>query len=109
LLPVIVEKKVTGEATVLQLFDVHLKGNQTKRVAGCRVVNGLVERAKRARVVRSGVTLHEGSLHTLRHMKREITEARKGMECGLSLELFDDLREGDLVQIFQEIERPGVL
>ena len=60
LLPVIIEKKVTGEATVLQLFDVHLKGNQTKRVAGCRVVNGLVEKAKRARVVRNSITLHEG-------------------------------------------------
>ena len=42
-------------------------------------------------------------------MKKDITEARKGMECGLSFAEFDDLQEGDLVQAYQEIEKPGVL
>jgi translation initiation factor IF-2 len=59
-LPVIVETRVTGEATVLQLFDIHLKAKQTKQVAGCRVINGLVEKSKFAKVVRDGVTIHEG-------------------------------------------------
>jgi len=60
LLPAVVEKKVTGEANVLQLFDIHLKGRRTKKVAGCRVINGLVEKSRQARVVRDGVTVHEG-------------------------------------------------
>jgi translation initiation factor IF-2 len=60
LLPVTIETKVTGEATVLQLFDIQLKAKQTKKIAGCRVINGLVEKSKFARVVRGGVTIHEG-------------------------------------------------
>ena len=60
LLPVIVETRVTGEAGVLQLFEITLKSKTTKKVAGCRVTNGLVERSKYARVVRSGKIIHEG-------------------------------------------------
>jgi translation initiation factor IF-2 len=53
--------------------------------------------------------LRSGSLETFRHMKKDITEARKGMECGLSFDKFEDLREGDLIQVYQEIEKPGTL
>lgn len=60
LLPPVIEKRVSGEATVLQLFDIHLKGKQTKKVAGCRVTNGVVDKNKLARVVRDGTTIHEG-------------------------------------------------
>jgi translation initiation factor IF-2 len=62
LLPVVIETRVTGEATVLQLFDIHLKAKQIKKVAGCRVVNGVVDKSKLARVVRNGATIHEGTL-----------------------------------------------
>jgi translation initiation factor IF-2 len=128
LLPPKVEKKVTGEANVLQLFDIHLKGRRTKQVAGCRVVNGLVEKSKSARVVRDGTTVHEGlytsscvlalwrsccfysgPLGTLKHGKKDMTEIRKGMECGISFADFEDLRPDDLIQMYQEIEKPGVL
>lgn len=60
LLPVIIETRVTGEAVILQTFDIQLKAKQTKRVAGCRVMNGIIEKSKFARLVRDGVTLHEG-------------------------------------------------
>lgn len=62
LLPPIIEKKVTGEANVQQIFDIHVKSRQTKQVAGCRVINGLVEKARHGRVVRDGATIHEGKL-----------------------------------------------
>ena len=61
LLPVTVEKKVTGEANVLQLFDIALKGKQTMKVAGCRVINGTIEKNKMARVVRAGAVVFEGT------------------------------------------------
>ncbi len=61
LLPTIKETKVTGEATVLQLFDIHLKTKQLKKIAGCRVINGIVEKAKSARIVRDGSVIHEGT------------------------------------------------
>lgn len=59
LLPVVIEKTVTGEAEVLQIFDIHVKKQVTK-VAGCRVTNGLVEKAKQVRVLRDGQIIHEG-------------------------------------------------
>ncbi|KXN90545.1 Translation initiation factor IF-2 [Leucoagaricus sp. SymC.cos] len=109
LLPTIKETKVTGEASVLQLFDIQLKAKQMKKIAGCRVVNGIIEKAKFARIVRNGSVVHEGSLDTMRILKKDVTEVRKGSECGLSFLDFADLREGDLIQMYQTIEKPGVL
>ena len=72
LLPPVIEKRVTGEATVLQLFDIHVKGKKTKQVGGCRVSNGVVAKDKIARVVRNGQIVHEGEstiifVYGLRH------------------------------------------
>lgn len=61
LLPSIVETKVTGEANVLQIFDIRLKSKQTMKVAGCRVANGVVEKSKHVRVVRNRETVFEGT------------------------------------------------
>ncbi|KAL0063317.1 translation initiation factor IF-2 [Marasmius tenuissimus] len=109
LLPVVIEKSVTGEADVLQIFEIQLKSKQTTKVAGCRVSNGLVERSKQARVVRNGEIIHEGPVETLRQLKKDVMEVRKGTECGLNLAGFSDLREGDLIQMFSVVEKPGTL
>ncbi|KAG6832679.1 hypothetical protein H0H92_012251 [Tricholoma furcatifolium] len=110
LLPVIIETRVTGEAVILQLFDIQLKAKQTKKVAGCRVNNGIVEKNKFARLVRNGVTVHEGSLDTMRILKKDVTEIRKGTECGLCFgPTFSDIQVGDLIQMYDKIEKPGVL
>ena len=60
LLPVIMETKVTGEATILQLFDINLKQKQTMKIAGCRVTNGVIEKQKFARVLRNGNIIFDG-------------------------------------------------
>lgn len=133
LLPPIIETKVTGEANVLQLFDIHLKSKRTMKVAGCRVTNGIVDKSKHVRVVRNRETIFEGTfrlnpssvffatsfltafislpgrLDTLRHLKKDITEAGKGLECGISIEGFGGLEVGDLIQVFEKIEKPGIL
>ncbi len=62
MLPKTIETKVTGEATVLQLFDITSKAKQLIKVAGCRVTNGLIEKQKYARVIRLGQVVHEGKL-----------------------------------------------
>ncbi|KAJ4467438.1 initiation factor 2 [Lentinula edodes] len=108
LLPVIIEKKITGEVQVLQIFDIQAK-KQVVKVAGCRVTNGMVERSKQARVIRNGETVHEGPIETLRVIKKDVMEVRKGSECGLSLANFSDLQAGDSIQMFTIIEKPGVL
>lgn len=126
LLPVTIERRVRGEATVLEIFDIHLKAKKIMKVAGCRVSNGVVEKSKAARVVRNGETVFEGTrskfefatgahvtptgrLDTFRHLKKDITEAGKGLECGISLEGYSELQAGDMIQMYEEIEIPGSL
>lgn len=109
LLPCTYETKVTGEATVLQLFDIHLKGKMTKKIAGCRVSNGTIEKSKGARVVRNGQVIHEGVLDALKQHKKDLLEVKKGTECGIGLQDYEELRNGDLIQMYQTIEIPGVL
>ncbi|KAL1758305.1 P-loop containing nucleoside triphosphate hydrolase protein [Schizophyllum commune] len=110
LLPKIIETRVIGEANVVQLFDISMKGKVTKKIAGCRVSNGVLQRDKLLRVIRNGTTVYEeGSLDTMRHHKSDVMEVRKGIECGLNISGYDDLREGDMIQMFERVEKPGIL
>ncbi|OCB84214.1 initiation factor 2 [Sanghuangporus baumii] len=105
LLPRIVEKRVTGEAKVLEIFDITGKAKSIIKVAGCRVSNGIIEKNKQARVLRGGETVHDGTLSALRILKREVLEVKKGLECGISLNDFNDLRAGDHLQFYEEVEK----
>ncbi|KAG8829277.1 hypothetical protein FRC17_006847 [Serendipita sp. 399] len=110
LLPPIVEHRVVGEASVQQMFEIDLKGKKTLKVAGCRVTNGTLEKNKPIRLMRNGATIHDGNLDTFRHLKKDITEARKGMECGLSLSSYSgDFLVGDVIQMYEVITKPSVL
>lgn len=73
MLPKLIETKVTGEATVLQLFNITAKSKQILKVAGCRITNGLVEKHKFARVIRDGSIIHEGNMHFLSVLRRSLT------------------------------------
>ncbi|KAL5511687.1 IFM1 [Sanghuangporus vaninii] len=105
LLPRIVEKRVTGEAKVLEIFDITGKAKSIIKVAGCRVSNGIIEKNKQVRVLRNGETVHDGTLSALRILKREVLEVKKGLECGISLNDFNDLRAGDHLQFYEEVEK----
>ncbi|KAI1794532.1 initiation factor 2 [Ganoderma leucocontextum] len=109
LLPPIIEKRVTGEATVLQLFDIGLKAKKTTQVGGCRVTNGIVEKSKHARVMRDGKAVYEGRLDTLKQHKKDMLEAARGTECGMNLAGFNDLRVGDIIEMYEEVSLPGKL
>ncbi|KAG6379055.1 hypothetical protein JVT61DRAFT_11491 [Boletus reticuloceps] len=108
LLPCAYDIKVTGEATVLQLFDIQTKGT-CKRIAGCRVTQGIVQRSSSVRVLREGKTVYEGSIDALKQLKKDVAEVRKGSECGVSLQDVDNLQDGDVIQMFQKIEIPAQL
>jgi len=109
LLPVTIEKHVVGEATVQRVFEIQLKGKEVMYIAGCRVGNGSMQKDKKVRIIRGDKEVYDGPLCTLRQVKKEITEARKGTECGIGLDMFKDIKEGDLIQCYQIIEKPGVL
>ncbi|KAL8924739.1 MAG: hypothetical protein Q9172_002557 [Xanthocarpia lactea] len=107
LLPVKVEMKVLGEAEIAKSFEVGIGGSRTVWVAGCRVRNGLIAKKLKVRVLRGGEggeVVFQGQLISLKHVKKDITEARKGMECGMSFENWSDFKEGDQVQSFEETE-----
>jgi len=109
LLPPILETKVTGEANVSQVFEIRLKSKKMVKVAGCRVTNGIVDKSKHVRVVRDRETIFEGHLDTFKHHKKDITEAGKGLECGISIGGFEGFEAGDLIQVFEKIEKLGIL
>ncbi|KAL8766680.1 MAG: hypothetical protein Q9209_006610 [Squamulea sp. 1 TL-2023] len=107
LLPVKTEVKVLGEAEVAKGFEVGTSGRKTIWVAGCRVRNGVVGKNQKVRVLRGGEggeIVFEGQLISLKNLKKDISEARKGMECGMSFESWSDFKEGDQVQSFEERE-----
>ncbi|ORX62468.1 translation initiation factor IF-2 [Hesseltinella vesiculosa] len=104
MLPPVVTTQVLGEASILQLFDITIKGKQTKPVAGCRVTNGIINRNGKVRVIRNKESIWEGQLDTLRQVKKDINEAKKGLECGMAFEGFTDFQPGDIIQQIQTIE-----
>jgi translation initiation factor IF-2 len=63
LLPALFETRVSGEATVMQIFEIKLKAKQTKKIAGCSVIHGAINKTRKARVVRGGATVHTGMIY----------------------------------------------
>ncbi|GJJ74280.1 translation initiation factor IF-2 [Entomortierella parvispora] len=104
LLPKDIEIQVVGEAKVAQVFPIKMKGGQTQNVAGCRIVNGGVTRKEDVRIVRDGEVIWDGRLSTLKRIKEDIQEAKKGTECGMEFEGFQDFKEGDVIQSIKKIE-----
>ncbi|ORZ16952.1 translation initiation factor IF-2 [Absidia repens] len=104
MLPAVITTQVIGEASILQVFDISVKGRETKPVAGCRVTNGTISRNGKVRIVRDKNTIWEGELDALRQVKKDISEAKKGLECGMSFEGFDQFQAGDVIQHLQTIE-----
>ncbi|KAL1836394.1 hypothetical protein VTJ49DRAFT_5218 [Mycothermus thermophilus] len=102
-LPTVVVKKVVGEAEVLQIFAINVRARKFKNIAGCRVGNGVIKKGSRARVMRGGENVYEGTIETLKHVKKDVDEMRKGSECGMSFAGWDELQEGDIIQTYEEI------
>lgn len=105
LLPPITEMRVLGEASVVELFDINVKGRTFKRVAGVRVGNGNITRQGSVRVIRGGETVYTGRLDTFKHHKKDINHAGKGLECGLGFENFQDMKAGDVIQSIEMTSR----
>ncbi|KAL8818513.1 MAG: hypothetical protein Q9191_007926 [Dirinaria sp. TL-2023a] len=95
-------KRVLGEAEVAMVFDINVRGRRTVPVAGCKIRNGVVAREKKVMVRRGGEVVYDGSLSSLKNRKQDVSEMRKGTECGISFDAWTDFRVGDLVQSYEE-------
>ena len=74
------------------------------KVAGCMVTDGIIKRGCKVRLLRDNIVVHEGSLKTLRRFKDEVKEVRESMECGMAFENYEDIRPGDVIEIFTREE-----
>jgi translation initiation factor IF-2 len=96
------EEIVTGEAEVRAVFRVPRVG----AVAGCYVRDGQITRGSKVRFLREGVIIWKGTITSLRRFKDDVREVASGFECGIGLSDFQDLKEGDVIETFEEREIP---
>ncbi|CAG8563718.1 963_t:CDS:10 [Cetraspora pellucida] len=109
MLPPVLESIITGEATILQVFQINVKNREFRPVAGCRIVNGTIFKSQKVRIIRNNKQMWEGPLESLKHLKKDVTEAKKGLECGISFEGFTDFKEGDVIHSIVVKEVPRTL
>ena len=88
---------VTGHVEVRRVFKISRIGS----IAGCHVTDGLVARSHRVRLIRDGIVVYDGRIASLRREKDDVREVREGFECGIHLDAFDDIKEGDTIETFQ--------
>ncbi len=96
LLDPIYEEKVIGNAEIRQTFKVSNVGT----IAGCYVLDGKIERNAGVRIIRDSVVIHEGKLASLKRFKDDVKEVAKSYECGVQIENYNDLKEGDIIEVF---------
>ena len=102
LAPVYVEKNI-GNAEVRQTFRISNVGT----IAGCFVLDGKLERNAGVRVIREGVVIHDGKLVSLKRFKDDVKEVSKGFECGIQIQDYNDVKEGDIIEAYiqEEVKR----
>ena len=98
-----IKENFIGYANIKEVFKVSGVG----KVAGCLVTEGVARRSAGVRLLRDNVVIHEGTLKTLKRFKDEVAEVQSGQECGMAFENYDDIRDGDVIEIFEreEVER----
>ncbi|RIN00150.1 translation initiation factor IF-2 [Staphylococcus shinii] len=94
------EEQVIGQAEVRQTFKVSKVGT----IAGSYVIDGKITRNAGVRVIRDGVVQFEGELDTLKRFKDDVKQVAQGYECGITVEKFNDLKEGDIIEAFEMVE-----
>ncbi len=92
-----IREKFIGYAEILQVFKITGAG----KVAGCKITEGVARRSAGVRLLRDNVVIHEGKLKTLKRFKDEVREVQAGQECGMAFEHYEDIREGDVIEIFE--------
>ena len=95
------EEKVLGNAEIRQLF----KFSKVGIIAGSYVVEGIVKANAKARVIRDGIQIYDGSINSLQREKDSVKEVKKGLECGITISNFNDLKVGDIIEVYEMVEK----
>ena len=90
-----------GQAEIRQVFKVSGSG----KIAGCSVIDGTIKKGSKVRLLRSDVVVYDGTLKTLKRFKDDVKEAKSGFECGIALDNFDDIKENDIIECYDIVEK----
>ncbi len=101
----VISEEVTGQADVRETFVVGKVGT----IAGCKVSDGVITRNSKARLIRDGVVIYESKIASLKRFNEDAKEVKNGYECGIMLENFNDIKEGDVIETFKDVEEQVTL
>ena len=96
---------IVGNAEVREVFKISKVGT----IAGCMVTDGVVKRANPIRIIRDGIVVYAGKLHSLKRFKDDASEVRSGFDCGIRIDGFDDMQVGDVIVSCESREVKGTL
>ena len=97
----IFEENILGSAEVRKLF----KFSKVGTIAGSMVITGIVRRDAKARVIRDGVIIYDGAINTIAREKDQVKEVKSGIECGITIENFNDIKPGDIIEAYEIVEK----
>ena len=95
-----IKEEITATVEIREIFKITKVGT----VAGCMVKEGKINRNSRIRVIRDGIVVYTGELGSLKRFKEDVREVASGYECGLNIANFNDIKVGDMVEAYQEVE-----
>ena len=95
-----IEESITGSVEVRETFKISKVGT----IAGCFVTEGTISRNSQIRLIREGIVIYTGALGSLKRFKDDVKEVKNGYECGLNIEKYNDIKVGDIVEAFEEVE-----
>ncbi len=95
-----IKEQITATVEVRETFHISKVGT----IAGCMVREGKIKRSSKVRVIRDGIVIHTGELGSLKRFKDDVKEVASGFECGLDIHNFNDVKEGDLIEAFEQVE-----
>lgn len=94
------EEKVLGQAEVRKLF----KFSKVGTIAGSMITSGIVKRDAKSRIIRDGVVIYDGEINTIAREKDQVKEVKQGIECGITIENFNDIKVGDIIEAYEIVE-----
>jgi len=95
-----IEEVIVGNLQVREVFRISKVGT----VAGCMVTDGYIKRQSKIRVIRDGIVVHTGELESLKRFKDDVSEVKAGYDCGLNIKNFNDIQQGDNIEVFEQRE-----
>jgi translation initiation factor IF-2 len=101
-LPPIVSQRVLGEAEVGAAFEIGVGGRKKVKIAGCKIRNGVIANNTRVRVMRGEEKVYDGTIASLKNVKKDVQEMRKGSECGMGFDGWEGFEVGDQIQTYEE-------